>query len=91
MNSYEPSIPRAAFGLIAAAMSAITIGALVVLPTKLDSAGPDLLPVAMAASSMPPPIEVVITPARIDVIAAREPNVAWAVSDTARPNCKPEV
>ena len=41
MNGYKPSVPRAAIGLAAAAMTAVTIGAMVVLPAKLDSVGAD--------------------------------------------------
>ena len=96
MNSYEPSTPRAAFGLAAVAMAAISIGAMVVLPAKLDSADAVTLAAAKAAPAassevviIPAPIEVAISPARIDVIGVREPNVAWAMSDTTRP-CKPE-
>ena len=32
-----------------------------------------------------------ISPARIDVIALRAPNVAWAMPVDGKPNCKPEV
>jgi hypothetical protein len=90
MDSYQPSTPRAALALIAVAMAAITIGALVVLPATLDSTSADVFTLAAAAASTKAPIEVAIIPARIDVIAVREPNVAWALSDAARPNCKPE-
>ena len=90
MNTYEPSTPRAALGLTAIAMAAITIGALVVLPAKLDSVSTELFTLASAKAEQRRPIEVAISPARIDVIAVREPNVAWALSDAARPNCKPE-
>ena len=37
MNRYEASPPRALLGLGALAMSAITIGALVFVPAKLDA------------------------------------------------------
>ena len=37
MNRYEPSTPRAALGLTAVAMAAITLTALVVLPAEFDS------------------------------------------------------
>ena len=90
MNSYQPSTPRAALGSIAAAMAAITIGAIVVLPATLDSAVSEGVTLAKAAASTAAPVEVAISPARIDVIAVREPNVAWALTDAARPNCKPE-
>jgi len=90
MNSYQPSIPRAALGSIAAAMAAITIGAMVVLPAALDTVTPASLTQAKAAASPVAPIEVAISPARIDVVGVREPDVAWALTDAARPNCKPE-
>ena len=90
MNSYQPSIPRAALGSIAAAMAAITIGAMVVLPATLDTATPASLALAKAAASPVAPIEVAISPARIDVVGAREPDVAWALTNASKP-CKPEV
>jgi hypothetical protein len=42
MNGYKSLIPRVALGSIAAAMSAITIGSLVVLPAKFDHVRVDL-------------------------------------------------
>jgi hypothetical protein len=36
-NPYQPSIPRAAAGLVAAAMSAVTMGALVALPATVEA------------------------------------------------------
>jgi len=41
MNHYKPSTPRAALGLTAVAMAAITMAALVVLPAELDSVSAD--------------------------------------------------
>jgi hypothetical protein len=41
MNRYEPSTPRAALGLAAVAMAAVTLTALVVLPAELDSLSAD--------------------------------------------------
>ena len=66
MNRYKPATPRAALGLTAVAMAAITMGALVVLPAKLDAAGAD--PSTLAAAKAATPIEVAIVPARIDVL-----------------------
>ena len=51
MNGYEPSAPRVALGLTAIAMAAITMGALVVLPAKLDSASIDPYTVAATRST----------------------------------------
>jgi len=67
MNRYEPSTPRAAMGLIAVAMAAITIGAMVVLPAKLDSVSADPYTLAAAKAAENAPIEVAISPARIGV------------------------
>ena len=41
MKRYEPSTPRAALGLTAAAMAAVTLAALVVLPAEFDSVSAD--------------------------------------------------
>ena len=41
MKRYKSSMPRAPFGLAAVAMTAITMGGLVVLPAKLDSISSD--------------------------------------------------
>jgi hypothetical protein len=67
MNRYEPSTPRAALGLTAVAMAAITIGAMVVLPAKLDSVSADPYALAAAKAATNTPIEVGISPVRIDV------------------------
>jgi hypothetical protein len=67
MNRYEPSTPRAALGLTAVAMAAITMGVLVVLPAKLDSVSADRYTLAAAKGATRTPIELAISPARIDV------------------------
>lgn len=56
MYGYERSTPRAALGLTAVAMAAITMGALVVLPAKLDT---------VSAAATKAPIEVVMSSACI--------------------------
>ena len=77
MNGYEPSTPRTAFGLVAVAMTAITMGALVVLPAKLESVGAAPYMLAAANAATKTPIEVAISPARIDVseVVNREDDV----------------
>jgi hypothetical protein len=67
MKSYKPSMPRAALGLTAAAMAAITIGALVVVPAKFDSLGTDPYALAAARAATRASIEAAISPARIGV------------------------
>jgi len=39
MNVYRPDTPRAAFGVAAAAMAAVTMALMVVLPAELEDAG----------------------------------------------------
>lgn len=55
MNGYEPATPRAAMGLAALAMAAITLGTFVVLPAKFDSLGttPDTLAARKSGSKVP--------------------------------------
>jgi len=69
MNGYKPSKPRAALGLIAVAMSAITIGAMVVLPVKLDSVNAEPFMLAAAKAATNAPIEVAVDPECDDVPA----------------------
>ena len=49
MNDYRFPAPRLAFGFAAAAMTAVTIGVLVILPARMESEGS--LPAATIASS----------------------------------------
>jgi hypothetical protein len=70
MNGYEPSTPRAVLGLTAVAMAAITIGALVVLPAKLDSVSANPYTLAATKAATKAPIEVAISPTRVDVSEA---------------------
>ena len=57
MNSYQTSNPRVAMGLVAAAMVAMTIGALVVLPAKLEAVGAEPYALAAARAATLGPIE----------------------------------
>jgi len=74
MNSYKSSTPRAAIGFIAVALTAMTIGLLVVVPAKVGPGGPDALTLARTAPAAP--TEVAINPGTIEVIGVREPVVA---------------
>jgi hypothetical protein len=61
MSGYKSWIPRIAIGMTAAAMAAITIGSLVVLPAKFDHVSVDLSalavvnPVAILRGELPVP------------------------------------
>jgi len=77
VNRYEPSTPRAAIGLTAAVMTAITIGAMVVLPAKLDSVGADAHTLAAAKAATRTPIEGAIgsAPGDVPAVVDREERV----------------
>jgi hypothetical protein len=64
MNRYQPSSFRPAFGVAAAALSAVTLAVAVVLPVGLGAGCEDA-----TLASTPASIEVAIEPARIDVVA----------------------
>ena len=83
MNRFDPSTPRATFGIAAIAMTALTVGLLVVVPTKMDSGDVDTIPLATANALPPSATEVTISPARIDVVGVREANVAAQSRNTA--------
>jgi hypothetical protein len=89
MNTYTVETPRTTIALCAIALTAATIGVLVVAPSMLPG-GYDTA-ATLASRTPPASVEVAISPARIDVIAIRAPNVAWAIEDKGKPNCKPEV
>jgi hypothetical protein len=82
MNAYRPESAnhRPLFALAAIALTALTIGAAVVAPAKLDGLDFDgrTLPAAKDAA----PTAVVISPARIDIVAVREQKAA--VVDSGR-------
>lgn len=65
MNRYEPLNFRPAFGVAAAALSAVTLAIAVVLPVGLGGVCED----AALASRTPEAINVAIEPARIEVVA----------------------
>jgi hypothetical protein len=84
MNAYTTDTPRGAFAVFAVGLAALTLGTLVVGPAVFDAMSATDTPYAAAS---PAPIEVSITPARIEVQGVREPNVAWAMpqSEPCRP------
>ena len=84
MNDYTTDTPRAAFALGAVGLTALTLGLFVAAPALFDSG---FVPDTTIAAASRAPIEVAITPARVEVIGARNPNVAWALpqSEPCRP------
>ena len=66
MNRYKPSYFRPAFGIAAAALSAVTLAIAVVLPVGLSATCPDDVTLVR---STPAATEVAIIPSRIEVVA----------------------
>lgn len=91
MYEYRPEVPRATLALGALAMAALTIASMVVVPAEFDSGYAPDLTLAARKPATSPPTEVAIIPGHIEVIGIREPNVAWALPERTKPNCKPEV
>jgi hypothetical protein len=89
MTRYETEPPRsrAIFGLAAFAMTALTIGLAVVAPAHFGSGEADARTLARARPADPDRIEVVISPARIDVVAARARKAAF---ETVQPTRRQE-
>jgi hypothetical protein len=83
MNAYEPAAPRAALGVAAVAMAAVTVFTLVVLPAKLDSVGTDSQEPVIASGTTAPPVQAA-APARADALDGVERKNQFALSG-ARP------
>jgi hypothetical protein len=67
IGSYQPSMPRAALGLTAFAMAAMTVGAMVVLPALLNSVNADAYTLASTKAAAKAPVDLALSPACIDV------------------------
>lgn len=77
MNRYQSSTPRAVAAAVAIAMTVLTVGVAVIAPAKSSSSREAAAAaVTAAAARQAAPIEVVILPARIDVIGYPEKRVA---------------
>jgi hypothetical protein len=87
MHRYNFPTPRAraAFGLAAVAMSAMTIGLFVAVPAELASASHAERAPATASSAPAAPIEVAISPARIDVVGERTEQTAFRPAAPTEP------
>ena len=71
MRSYESSTPRVAVGLIAIAMTAITMGVLVIMPAIVEAESRDSSALA-ASKSGPSALKNAVTDAAIDFVEAHE-------------------
>lgn len=73
MNRYTPSTPRAAFGLLAAALTIVTFCLAVVVPATMESGGGVARTLVAVKSVASAATQVAVIPARIDVAGVREP------------------
>ena len=78
MNRYQSSTPRAAFGVAALALTALTLALFVGAPATLGTGTAQDVTLASAARTTVAPTEVAITPSRIEVVGVREPVIASA-------------
>lgn len=74
MNDYKPASRPAAFGALAVALTAMTIGLAVVLPAKMDAGSHEVRTVAAPPPASAPVADVDPAPIRIDVVAQRGTN-----------------
>lgn len=86
MNRFEFSIPRAAFGAAAVAMTALTLAVAVVVPATLATADHPARSVAKAAVVAPAGAEAAASRLRIEVVGTRERTVASDAPCDAAPN-----
>jgi hypothetical protein len=84
VNRYETSIRRAVFGVTAVAMTAITIGASVVMPAKLNAASREPL---LATSNVTTPASAGVATglASVDVDSVREPGLSTVPCPSSNP------
>ena len=88
MNRYATSIPRSLIGIAAVVATASIFGLSVVVPAQLASGSQREFASAPLNSVTAAPVEVVISPASIDVIGTREQKTAHEPSRQAPPKHK---
>ncbi|HVR94682.1 MAG TPA: hypothetical protein VHI75_12665 [Casimicrobiaceae bacterium] len=90
MNHYEPLIPRVAFGIAAVAMTAITIGVSVIMPTKMDSDSREPRMLEALTVTAPASTGDVTGSESTDVVAAHKAGLSAVPCISPQPNRKPE-
>ena len=90
MNPYQISSPRKIFAIAAVAMTAITIGFSVVVPTQIQSGARDARSLTASKATTPAPTEVVAAPLRVEVIGVRDPELVSVQVRNAPPKRKHE-
>lgn len=88
MNEYKPTSRPAAFGVVAVALTAMTVALAVVLPAKIDTGGSSVRTVAAPLPVSAPAADVDSGRIRVDVIATRNPSVVQAHTQVTAPRAK---
>ena len=86
MNRFQPSTPRTLFALAAAALTAVTLGLVVVAPASMAPTVADTRTLAANGGVKHAPIEVTIVPGPIMVYGVREPAVTATHENEIRGN-----
>jgi hypothetical protein len=89
MNRYEPLIPRVAFGIAAVAMTAITIGVSVIMPTKMDSDSREPRMLEALTVIAPTSTGDVTGSESVDVVAVHKAGLSAVPCISPQPNRKP--
>ena len=90
MNRYQTLIPRVAFGIAAVAMTAITIGVSVVMPTKIDSDSAEPRMLEALTVTAPAFTGEVTGSESINVLAVHEAGLSTVPCISPHPDRKPE-
>ncbi len=88
MNSYETNMPRTAFGVAAVALTAMTLGLMIVVPAKTESAAQSSHALVAAMPATSEPVTATIVPDRIEVIGVRERKLVSAQPRAREPKGK---
>lgn len=73
MKRYQSPIPRATLALAAVALTALTVGAWVIAPAKMEPGSSQARALALSA---PASAQVASVATRIEVVAVRQPSLA---------------
>ena len=90
MNDYKPSSRPAAFGAVAVALTAMTVGLAVVLPAKMDAGSHEVRTVSAPQPVSAPAADLDSGPIRIEVIAGRDSTWMPVHTHLTAPKSKPQ-
>jgi hypothetical protein len=88
MNRYDPGTPCLPLGLVAVAMTAATLGLLVVLPSQLEPESHVYFALAALTAASHTACDTVVSPACADWVADDGPALAPTSVRRDEPKCK---